>query len=106
MIDRIANQRPIITENALRRGFKEVWASNIWITASGVWSVDPMATVLRNTPIDHILYSVDWPYEPYANGKKFMENLKESGLVTSEEWEMISWKNAAKLLKIQLPEPY
>ncbi|KAK2005224.1 hypothetical protein LZ32DRAFT_612259 [Colletotrichum eremochloae] len=103
MIDRITLQEPLITENAPRRRLKEVWATNIWITTSGVWSVDPLATILRNTPVDRILYSVDWPFATYESGKSFMEDLKRSGMVTPEEWEMIGWKNAAKLLKIQLP---
>jgi predicted TIM-barrel fold metal-dependent hydrolase len=31
-----------------KRGFREVYDENIWITTSGVWSVDPMATIIRN----------------------------------------------------------
>jgi len=31
-----------------KRGFREVYDENIWITTSGVWSLDPMAMIIRN----------------------------------------------------------
>ena len=40
----------------IRRPFKEVWRENIWITTSGVWSLDPLRCVLANTPVDHVLF--------------------------------------------------
>lgn len=41
------------------RTFTEVYKSNIYITVRVYWSVDPLAYILRNTPIDHVLYIVD-----------------------------------------------
>ena len=86
-----------------RNGLKQVWNENIWITTSGMFSVNPMATVLRNTPLDRIMYSVDYPFEENEKGLKFMEDLKESGLVNEEQFEAIAYKHAAKLLKINTP---
>lgn len=87
-----------------RRSFLQVWAENIWVTTSGVWSLDPMRCMLGNTKIDHILYSVDYPFEPNENGLKWIEELEQSGLVTQEELEMIAHKNSEKLLKIEAPQ--
>lgn len=83
-----------------RRTFKDVWDTNIYITTSGNWSVDPMACILRNTRIDHILYSVDYPFAKNEDGLAFMRDLETSGLVTAEQLDMIAYKNAEKLLGV------
>ncbi|MCJ1325518.1 hypothetical protein MMC10_002181 [Thelotrema lepadinum] len=86
----------------LQRGWKQVWDENIWITTSGTFSVDPMACILRNTKIDHILYSVDTPFYPSSRGQEFMEKLERSGLVTEEQFRKIAYENAEKLLKVKV----
>ncbi|KAK4503825.1 hypothetical protein PRZ48_004740 [Zasmidium cellare] len=87
-----------------QRKLKQVWDENIWITTSGVWSLDPMRCILGNTKIDHILFSVDYPFEPNENGLSWMKELEESGLVTQEQLEMIAFKNSEKLLKLKAPK--
>lgn len=84
-----------------KRDFEEVYNKNIWITTSGVWSIDPMACILRNTKIDHILFSVDYPFARNEWGLSFMEKLETSGLVTAHELELIGYKNAESLLRIR-----
>ncbi|KAK5121083.1 hypothetical protein LTR85_005567 [Meristemomyces frigidus] len=86
------------------RKWKQVWDENIWITTSGVWSLNPMRTILANTKIDHILYSVDYPFEQNENGLKWMDELEESGLVTKEQLDMIAYKNSEKLLRVTAPQ--
>ena len=86
-----------------KRKFKQVWEENIWITTSGVWSLDPLRCILANTPTDHILFSVDYPFEKNENGLKWMEELEQSGLVTKEQLEMIAYKNSEKLLQVKAP---
>ncbi len=83
------------------RDFKTVWDSNIWITTSGDWSINPMACILRNTSIEHILYSVDYPFARNEDGLSFMEELEGSGLVSREQLEMIAYGNAEKLLGVK-----
>lgn len=87
-----------------QRKWRQVWDENIWITTSGVWSLDPMRCILSNTKIDHILYSVDYPFEKNENGLKWMEELEESGLVTEEQLDMIAYKNSEKLLRVKAPQ--
>ena len=83
------------------RTFTEVYQSNIYLTTSGYWSVDPLACILRNTKIDHILYSVDYPFGTNEDGLVFFKALEKSGLVTQEQLEMIAYKNAEKLLRVK-----
>lgn len=87
-----------------KRPFKQVWDENIWITTSGVWSIDPMACILRNTKIERILYSVDYPFAKNEKGLSWFEELERSGLVGKEDLERIAFKNAEKLLGVKAPE--
>lgn len=87
-----------------KRKLKEVWDNNIWITTSGVWSLDPLRCILGNTKIDRILYSVDYPFEKNENGLKWMEELEQSGLLTKEQCELIAYKNSEKLLNVKAPQ--
>lgn len=84
----------------MKRNLREVWNENIWITTSGMFAVAPMACVLRATKLDHILFSVDYPFFPSSRGLKFLEELKESGLVNDDELAAITYQNAAKLFKL------
>ncbi|KAF2158847.1 hypothetical protein M409DRAFT_71408 [Zasmidium cellare ATCC 36951] len=84
------------------RMFKDVWSKNMWITTSGVWSIDPLAMILRNTSIDRIMFSIDYPFAPNKNGKLWMQNLIASDLVDQEGTEKIAFKNAEVLLGVKV----
>lgn len=84
----------------LKRDFKTVWAENVWITTSGNWSVDPMACILRNTPVSHIMLSVDYPFIANDSAERFLLELEEAGLVSAEDLDAIAYRNAEQLLGI------
>ncbi|ETI25338.1 hypothetical protein G647_02110 [Cladophialophora carrionii CBS 160.54] len=84
-----------------QRPFNQVWDENVWITTSGDWSVNPMACILRNTRVEHVLYSVDYPFARNEDGLKFMHELEASGLVTPDQLELIACRNAEKLLGVK-----
>lgn len=86
-----------------RRDFKTVYDENVWITTSGVWSVDPMRCILANTRIDRILYSVDYPFQKNEVGLEWITELEESGLVDGEQLKAIAYGNAEKLLGVKAP---
>jgi len=65
-----------------------------------MFSLNPVATLLKTTKIDRILYSVDYPFENSEHGWKFIEDSEKSGAVTEEELQMIVYANAAKLFKL------
>lgn len=99
MLDRIVQLSPRWGKHV--RSFKDVYDTNIYITTSGNWSVDPLACILRNTKLDHILYSVDYPFARNEDGLAFMHALQSSGLVTEDQLEAIAYKNAEKLLRVK-----
>lgn len=84
------------------RSFREVWDANLWLTTSGNWALDPLACILRNTRHDRIMYSVDYPFAKSADGLRWLEELEKSGMVSEEVLEGIRWKNAAKLLRLDV----
>lgn len=88
-------------EGKKAKTLQQVWDENIWVTTSGMFSLNPMACMLRNTKIERILYSVDWPFAPNKAGWAFLEDLKNSGMVSEEDWEKIAYKNAEKLLGVK-----
>ena len=98
MINRV-NRRLGHGFGKLDRQLLIVWKENIWITISGMWDLGPFACLTRSVAMDRILYSVDYPFERNDAGRDFMAEVRESGLVSDEEWKMIAHENANKLLK-------
>jgi predicted TIM-barrel fold metal-dependent hydrolase len=86
-----------------QRDFATVYRENIWITTSGNWSLDPLRCILANTKLDHILYSVDYPFLSNESGLEWVKELEESGLVDEEQLKAIAYGNAEKLLGVKLP---
>ncbi|KAH8694885.1 hypothetical protein BGW36DRAFT_381638 [Talaromyces proteolyticus] len=98
MIDRIDRLKFFKKEGL--GSFSEVWEKNIWVTTSGIFSVRTLEMLLKVTPLGHILYSVDTPFERSETGWEFIERIKKSGILTDSELEDFVYGNAKKLLKI------
>ncbi|CAF9913675.1 MAG: hypothetical protein ALECFALPRED_008938 [Alectoria fallacina] len=84
-----------------QRDLQTVWDENIHITTAGMFSVAPMACLLRVCKIEHILYSVDYPFASNEEGKEFMHELSLSGLCSEEEMDMVAFGNAEALLGVR-----
>lgn len=97
MIDRI--ERLKFFECGGLGSFRAVWERNVWMTTSGSFSVRTLEMLLKVTPLDRVLYSVDTPFETNVTGWRFIEELAHSGLL-SNEMEQFVQGNARKLLKI------
>jgi predicted TIM-barrel fold metal-dependent hydrolase len=98
MIDRIERLK-FFTHGGFG-SFRSVWESNVWVTTSGIFSVRTLEMLLKVTPLERVLYSVDTPFETNATGWKFIEELARSGLFSNDEMEQFVQGNAKKLLKI------
>ena len=66
-----------------------------------MFSVAPMATVLRQCKPDHILYSVDYPFAKNEWGVKLLQDMRAEGLATDEVLQDIAYRNAEKLLGVK-----
>jgi len=102
MLDRTVQLSPRWNDPPLKRNFRTVYDENLWITTSGVWSLDPLATILRNTKKERILFSVDYPFAKNEWGRKWMEDLCGSGMCDQETVDMIGYKNAERLLGVRV----
>ncbi|KIV79376.1 hypothetical protein PV11_06939 [Exophiala sideris] len=85
-----------------QRSLATVWAENIWVTTSGMFTLGPLACALRTTKVDRILFSIDYPLEKNSDGRKFIEKVQKSGLLTEEQVEMVAFRNAENLLRIKI----
>jgi predicted TIM-barrel fold metal-dependent hydrolase len=83
------------------RGLREVWRNNIWVTTSGMFTLPPLACLLQTTSIDHVLFSIDYPFSTTETGLKFVEEIEKSGLIKGEDMEKFAFKNAEKLLGVK-----
>ncbi|OJJ32715.1 hypothetical protein ASPWEDRAFT_52871 [Aspergillus wentii DTO 134E9] len=84
-----------------KRGLREVWRENIWITTSGMFSLAPLACLLQTTSVEHVLYSVDYPFSTNERGLQFFREIEESGLIQGRELELFAYKNAENLLGLK-----
>lgn len=85
-----------------QRSLATVWAENVWFTTSGMFTLGPLACLLRTTTVDKVLFSVDYPFEKNGDGRQFIEDVQKSGLLSPAEVEMVAYRNAEKLLRIQV----
>lgn len=85
-----------------QRGLRQVWRENIWVTTSGMFSLTPLKCLLETIPIDHVLYSVDYPFSSNEKGFSFLEEIEKSKLITAEDMELFAYKNAENLLGVKV----
>jgi predicted TIM-barrel fold metal-dependent hydrolase len=76
--------------------FKETFLEHFWITTSGHFSTPALLCSLLEMGIDHILFSVDYPYVESLPGMKWMETVP----LSTEDKEKMFNGNAKRLLKI------
>ena len=104
MLGRI-ERKLALTKDAKRwqRSFSDVYKQNVWLTTSGMFDIEPFKLILETTSIDRIMFSVDYPFESTAIAGEFMEKVQQSRLISDEDFAGIAYKNAEKLLNVQIP---
>jgi predicted TIM-barrel fold metal-dependent hydrolase len=87
-----------LAQNAkhLQRRIAEYFHEHFYITTSGCFSVPPFLCALQVAGADRILFSVDYPFSPNAQGRAFLDALP----VSPEEKAKITHGNAERLLKL------
>jgi predicted TIM-barrel fold metal-dependent hydrolase len=81
----------------LQKRVSEYYKEHVYITPSGIMSIDQLEYIVKLMGADHVLYAVDYPYMKPQNVYEF---LMESSL-TDEEKELIAYKNAERLLHLE-----
>ncbi|KAF7845632.1 hypothetical protein BT93_L1501 [Corymbia citriodora subsp. variegata] len=88
----------------MKRDLKTVWDENFWITTSGMFSLAPLACLIKMVRMERILYSVDYPFAENETGLKFIEEVEKSKMVSEQDLEAICYKNAEKLLGVKVQQ--
>lgn len=91
-----ASLNPQIT--GLKHNIKYYFYHNVYTNPSGIWSKDDFDFVLKTFNLEHIMWAQDYPYGINdSNVKEFLEKYELDIKIK----EMIAYKNAEKLFKIQ-----
>ncbi len=82
----------------LRQPVSDYFQSNIHLTTSGYFTEPPLRCALDVVGIDRMMFSIDYPFSPTANGRKYLSELER--FLTAEELAKLTHGNAGALLKI------
>ena len=99
MLDRTA--RTTRHWGQLKRDLWTVWRENIWVTTSGLFTLAPFECLLKVSPLDKIMFSVDYPFSTTEMGMQFVEEIQRAGILSQEQLEAFCHGNAEKLLKLK-----
>jgi hypothetical protein len=81
----------------LKRPISRAILDQVWITTSGIFSEPPFLAALMTFGIDRIMFSVDYPYAPNANGRAFLDRLS----LAPADMARLTHRNADALLKLR-----
>jgi hypothetical protein len=56
----------------LKRPVDRAIYDQVWLTTSGIFDQPPFIATLQTFGIDRIMFSVDYPYAPNSDGRKFL----------------------------------
>ena len=84
-----------------KRDLRTVWNENIWVTTSGLFTLPPFECLLKMSPMDKIMYSVDYPFSTTETGLKFVKEIEKSGLLSKHQFDAFCYGNAEKLLRVK-----
>jgi len=80
-----------------QRGVIQTLREQVYITTSGLFTLPPLQTAIDTFGIDHVLFSVDYPFSTNEQGKQYLNSMK----LSQEDLEKIAHGNADKLLKLK-----
>jgi uncharacterized protein len=95
----IARADAVLTQNAkhLQRRVAEYFHEHFYITTSGCFTLPPFLCTLQVVGADRMLFSVDYPFSPNAQGRAFLDALP----LSQEEMAKFTHGNAERLLKLE-----
>lgn len=82
----------------LKRTVPQTVLDQVWITTSGIFNEPPLYAALTTFGIDHIMFSVDYPYSTHKNGRDFLNRI----WLSPTDMEKFCHGNADALLKLKV----
>lgn len=83
--------------HGLARSVAQTLQEQVYVTTSGQFTYPPMMALLQTFGIDHVLFSVDYPFSPNERGRQFLDALP----LAPADIEKIAHGNADRLLKLR-----
>jgi predicted TIM-barrel fold metal-dependent hydrolase len=83
----------------LQRPIGQTIRDQVWLTTSGIFDEPPFLAALLTFGIDRIMFSVDYPFEPNAHGREFLDRVA----IAPSDMIKLSHGNADALLKLKVP---
>ena len=81
----------------LKRLPSQTIVDQVWITTSGIFSQPPFIAALQTFGIDRIMFSVDYPFAPDAEGREFLNEVA----LAPADMAKLCHGNADALLKLK-----
>jgi predicted TIM-barrel fold metal-dependent hydrolase len=78
------------------RPFADYYREHFWLTTSGAFSNPALACSIAEMGVEHILFSIDWPFMDNVAGRQWMD----AAPVSDHDRALIFGANARKLLKL------
>jgi uncharacterized protein len=82
----------------LRQPVAAYFQTNIHLTTSGYFTQPPLRCALDVVGLDHLLFSIDYPFSPNTRGRSFLDSLAD--LLTPEDLNQLAHQNAESLLRL------
>ncbi|HZB91053.1 MAG TPA: amidohydrolase family protein [Stellaceae bacterium] len=83
-------------ERFLKRPISQTILDQVYITTSGFFTVPPFLAALHTFGTDRILFSVDYPFSPNAEGRAFLDTLP----LSPDDRAKLAHGNADRVLKL------
>lgn len=96
MLDRIDETTAATAKTLLTRSVRQTILDQVWITTSGFFTLVPFMAALMTFGVDHILFSVDYPFASNARARAFLDALP----VSPADRAKIAHGNADQLLRL------
>ncbi len=80
----------------LSRPLAKIITDQVYVTSAGFFSNPPFLAALQTFGIDHLMFSVDYPYDSHADGRAFLDNVP----LSAGDLEKFAHGNADRLLKL------
>jgi 2,3-dihydroxybenzoate decarboxylase len=78
------------------KNFREVFSLHFYVTTSGFFSDPALECCIRELGLDHIMFSVDWPFASNVKGVEWLRKLD----IPETDREKLASGNARRLLKL------
>jgi predicted TIM-barrel fold metal-dependent hydrolase len=78
------------------RTFREVFSQHVYVTTSGFWSDPALLLCMQEIGLDHIMFSVDYPFAPNKPATEWLHAVP----LCAEDRAKLAGGTAKRLLKL------